>query len=192
MLIPATTGDRLDNDDRLDDMYTELIAQWAREMNHVAVVVGGVYQFTKYVGQPGRVYQPVQRAKQAEAVQFLNDIVFTTPSFFFDPEILRRIEPSGFVERVRQRQTAVLNLLFQDSRLSRLAEQSATQPGSYTITDLFGDVRGGTFSAVCGGAGRGDWYPRPAPPASVRQIGGLSTTPRLAPPPPPLFPLPGL
>ncbi len=155
MLIPATTGERLDNYERLDGMYTELINQWAREMNHVAVVVGGVYQFTKYAGQSGRVYQPVPRTKQAEAVQFLNDNVFTTPSFFFDPEILRRIEPTGFVERVRARQTAILNTLFQDGRLSRLAEQSATQPGSYTIADLCGDVRRGAFSEFSGCARAG-------------------------------------
>ncbi|PYO71055.1 MAG: zinc-dependent metalloprotease, partial [Gemmatimonadetes bacterium] len=106
MLIPATTTNKLDNYDRLEDLYGELINQWAREMNHVAVVVGGVYQFTKYASQSGTVYQPVPRTKQAEAVQFLNENVFTTPSFFFDPEILRRIEPTGFVERVRTRQTA--------------------------------------------------------------------------------------
>jgi len=143
-------------------------------MNHVAVVVGGVYQFTKYASQTGRVYQPVPRAKQAEAVQFLNENVFTTPSFFFDPEILRRIEPTGFVERVRARQTAVLNLLFQDGRLSRLAEQAATQPAgeSYTITDLFGDVRRGAFSEFGGGAVRVDEYRRIcSAPSSIRWSG---------------------
>src|SRR5213079_89181 len=146
--IPATTTNKLDNYDRLEDLYGELINQWAREMNHVAVVVGGVYQFTKYASQSGTVYQPVPRTKQAEAVQFLNENVFTTPSFFFDPEILRRIEPTGFVERVRTRQTAVLNLLFPDTRLSRVAEQQATQPdgSAYTMADLFGDVRRGAFS----------------------------------------------
>src|SRR5712691_11883505 len=179
MLIPATTGDKLDNYDRLDDMYTELINQWAREMNHVAVVVGGVYQFTKYAGQSGRVYQPVARTKQAEAVQFLNDNVFTTPSFFFDPEILRRIEPTGFVERVRARQTAILNTLFQDGRLSRLAEQSATQPGSYTIADLCGDVRRGAFSEFAGGGGavRVDGYRRNLQRAFVDQMERLINTP---------------
>jgi len=194
MLIPATTGDRLDNYDRLDDMYTELINQWAREMNHVAVVVGGVYQFTKYAGQSGRVYQSVPRAKQVEAVQFVNDNVFTTPSFFFDPEILRRIEPTGFVERVRARQTAVLNLLFQDGRLSRLAEQSATQPGgSYTIADLFGDVRRGAFSEFGGGGGavRVDEYRRNLQRAFVDQMERLISTPLVTPLPPGFTPFPG-
>jgi hypothetical protein len=191
MLIPATTGDRLDNYDRLDDMYTELINQWAREMNHVAVVVGGVYQFTKYAGQTGRVYQPVPRAKQAEAVQFLNENVFTTPSFFFDPEILRRIEPTGFVDRVRARQTALLNLLFQDPRLSRVAEQQATESGAYAIADLFGDVRRGIFSEFGTGAVRVDEYRRNLQRAFVDQMERLISTPLVTPLPPGFTPFPG-
>lgn len=192
MLIPATTEDRLDNYDRLSDMYGELIAQWAREMNHVGVVVGGVYQFTKYASQSGTVYQPVPRAKQAEAVRFLSDNVFTTPTYFFDPEILRRIEPTGFVERVRVRQNAVLNLLFQDARLSRLADQGQTQPGAYTIADLFGDVRRGVFSELSGaGSVRVDAYRRNLQRSFVDQMERLISTPLVTPLPPGFTPFPG-
>src|SRR5206468_10180917 len=134
-----------------------------------------VYQFTKYASQSGTVYQPVPRGKQAEAVQFLNDDVFTTPAFFFDPEILRRIEPTGFVERVRARQTAILNTLFQGARLSRVAEQQATQPNAYTIADLFGDVRRGIFSEFAGGAGGGGG----AAPGAGRGSGGIGSARRL-------------
>lgn len=192
MLIPATTDDRLDNYDRLSDMYGELIAQWAREMNHVAVVVGGVYQFTKYASQSGTVYQPVPRARQADAVRFLNENVFTTPAFFFDPEILRRIEPTGFVERIRVRQNAVLNLLFQDGRLSRLAEQGQTQPGAYTIADLFGDVRRGIFAELAGGGSmRVDAYRRNLQRSFVDQMERLISTPLVTPLPPGFTPFPG-
>ena len=141
--------------------------------------------------QTGRVYQPVPRAKQAEAVQFLNDNVFTTPSFFFDPDILRRIEPTGFVERVRTRQTAVLNLLFQDARLSRLAEQQATQQNPYTIPDLFGDVRRGVFSEFGGGAVRVDEYRRNLQRAFVDQMERLISTPLVTPLPPGFTPFVG-
>src|SRR6266568_2940965 len=137
------------------------------------------------------VYQPVPRAKQAEAVQFLNDNVFTTPAFFFDPEILRRIEPTGFVERVRARQTTILNTLFQDARLSRLAEQQATQPNGYTIPDLFGDVRRGVLSEFGGGAVRVDEYRRNLQRAFVDQMDRLINTPLVTPPPPGFTPFPG-
>ena len=193
MLIAATTNDKLDNYDLLDEMYGELIGQWAREMNHVAVEVGGVYQFTKYASQSGTVYQPVPRAKQADAVRFLNENVFATPSFFFDREILRRIEPTGFVERVRARQNAVLNTLFSDARLSRVAEAQATLPAgeAYTIADLFGDVRRGIFSELGTGAVTVDPYRRNVQRSFVDQMERLISTPLVTPLPPGFTPFPG-
>ena len=119
MLLPATTTDRLDDYDLLNDMYGRVIGQWALEMNHVAVVVGGVYRHEKYPDQPGTIHTAVPRAKQAEAVRFLLDNVFTTPTWMLDTAILRRIEPTGCVERVRIRQTAVLTDLLLRTRGSR-------------------------------------------------------------------------
>ncbi len=179
MLIPATTMNRLDNFERLNDMYGNLIAQWAREMGHVAVVVGGMYQQTKYASQQGVQYTPVPRERQRQAVRFLLDSAFTTPTYFLDPEILRRLEPSGSVDRIRQRQTALLNTMFQDARLSRLAEQSAFATAAspaYTIGELFGDVRRGLFSEAAAGRAT-DEYRRNIQRAFVDQMERIITTP---------------
>ena len=133
MVLEATTTDRLDDYDLLNDMYGRVIGQWALEMSHVSVVVGGVYRHEKYPDQPGVIHTVVPRAKQAEAVRFLLDNVFTTPTWMLDTAILRRVEPSGSVERIRTRQAAVLNDLLLDTKLSRLVEQEAfatpAQPG---------------------------------------------------------------
>ncbi len=186
MLIPATTTDPLKDYSLLDAMYDELIGQWARELGHVAVVVGGVYRHEKYPNQGGVIHTPVPRARQAEAVRFLNEEAFATPAYFFDPEILRRIEPTGFVERVRARQTALLATLFQDARLSRLAEQQATLPrgGAYALADLFRDVRRGLFAEYAAAAPVVDPYRRNLQRAFVEQLDRLLNTP-LAPPPSP-------
>ncbi|MEK7667305.1 MAG: zinc-dependent metalloprotease, partial [Gemmatimonadota bacterium] len=125
MLIPATTTDRLDDYDLLNDMYGRLIGQWALEMSHVSVVVGGVYRHEKYPDQAGVIHTAVPRAKQAEAVRFLVENVFTTPTWMLDADVLRRVEPTGSVERIRTRQAAVLTDLLLDSKLSRLVEQEA-------------------------------------------------------------------
>src|SRR4029077_14287625 len=110
----------------------------------------------------------------------------------FDPEILRRIEPTGFVERVRTRQTAVLSLLFQDARLSRLAEQQATQPNGSTIPDLFGDVRRGVFAEFAGGGAlRVGGYRRNLQRAFVDKMERLINTPLVTPPPPGFTPFAG-
>jgi hypothetical protein len=179
MLLPAATADPLKDYDLLDDLYGDLIAQWAREMGHVAVVVGGVYRHEKYPNQSGVIHTPVPRARQAEAVRFLNDHAFTTPAYFLDAEILRRIEPTGFVERVRARQSALLAMLFQDARLSRLVEQEATQPvgQGYRLTDLFGDVRRGVFAEYAAARPVIDAYRRNLQREFVEQMDRLLNTP---------------
>ncbi len=186
MLIPASTTDRLDDYDLLADLYGRLIGQWGLEMNHVAVVVGGVYRHEKYPSQDGVIHRPVPRARQAEAVRFLNENAFTTPTYFFDAEVLRRIEPTGFVDRVRVRQTALLNTLFQDGRLARLAEQQATLPAgqAYALADLFADVRRGIFSEYGAARPLVDPYRRNLQGAFVETMDRLLNTPLAAPPPP--------
>jgi hypothetical protein len=151
MLLPATTTDQLDDYGLLNDMYGRIIGQWGLEMNQVAVVVGGVYRHERYPDQPGALHATVPRTKQVEAVRYLVENAFSTPTWMLDTAVLRRIEPTGSVERVRTRQTALLTTLLADARLSRLAEQAAfasPQVPAYTIADLLGDLRRGLFSEV--------------------------------------------
>ena len=162
-------------------------------MNHVAVVLGGVYRHEKYPDQAGVIHTAVPRARQVEAVRFLNENAFTTPLYFLDPDVLRRIEPTGFVERVRIRQTALLNTLFQDARLSRLAEQGATLPSgtAYTLTDLFSDVRQGIFAELGGARPTVDAYRRNLQQAFLDQMDRLINTPLVTPLPPQFAGFPG-
>ncbi|MGH7531639.1 MAG: zinc-dependent metalloprotease, partial [Gemmatimonadales bacterium] len=185
MLIPAATGNPLEDYDLLEELYDRLIGQWGREMNHVAVVVGGVYRHEKYPNQSGVIHTPVPRARQAAAVRFLTEQAFATPTYFLDPEVLRRIEPTGVVDRIRVRQTAVLNALFSDSRLARLAEQQATLPPgtAYTLPDLFTDVRRGIFAELAAGARRVDPYRRNLQQEFVDQMERLVTTALVTPVP---------
>ena len=180
MLIPAATTDPLANYDRLRELYNDLLAQWAREMEHVAVVVGGVWQETKYAGQAGPVHTPVPRARQQEAVQFLADNAFTTPTYFLDPDLLLRLEPNGAVERVRTRQTAVLNTLLQDARLGRLADQSALATAgspAYTIGELLSDLSASIFSEAADDRPATDEYRRNLQRAFVDHMDRLVSTP---------------
>jgi hypothetical protein len=151
MVMPATTANKLEGWDDMQSAYGNVVAQWGREINGVAQVVGGVYHTDKYPGQPGYVYTPVPRDRQAAAVKFLNDNVFTTPLYLLDPEIQRRVENEGSLNRIRQRQDAVLNTILNDDKLARLADQAATATAAapaYTIADLLGDLRKGIFSEL--------------------------------------------
>jgi hypothetical protein len=70
-----------------------------------------------------------------------------------DENILRRIEPTGEVQRIVSAQAGVLNSLLRDDRLMRMseyAEEMGTGKG-YTPLELLADVRAGIFSELAGG-----------------------------------------
>ena len=190
MLIPATTTNRLQNYERLRGMYNDLLAQWSREMGHVAGVVGGVYRTTRYAGQAQHLYDVTPRARQQEAVRFLLAEAFTTPTYFLDTALLSRLEPSGSVERVRQRQAQVLSTLLGDARLARLVEQQAfatAENPAYTMPEFFADLRRGLFSEAAAARPAADAYRRNLQRHFVDQMERLISTP-LAPTLPPGFP----
>ncbi len=152
LLIPATVHPGDDYDD-LSEMYGRLINQWATELRHVAIVVGGADAQEKYAGQDGPRYRPWPRARQKEAVRFLNQNAFTTPSFFLVDDILRRIEVEGALRRINQAQTSVLNTLFNDRRLERLEEFQALAAANggkdaYGLMEMLADVRDGIWSEL--------------------------------------------
>jgi hypothetical protein len=147
----ATVRPGQDNSD-LETLYNRTVNQWATEANHVATLVaGGTVQY-KSGSQPGAVYHALPRDRQAEAVKFLNDEVFETPSYLIRPEIAARIEAGGMIRRVNNAQGRVLNTLLDDGRLNRLLEQEAIAEGEiddvYTLSSMLDDVRHGLWSEV--------------------------------------------
>src|SRR5439155_1075662 len=81
-----------------------MLGQWATELNHVTGIVGGFDSQQKHAGQDGVRFTMVPRARQAAAVRFLNDNAFATPTWAIKPDLLRRIEPTGMLDRVKAAQ----------------------------------------------------------------------------------------
>jgi hypothetical protein len=139
-----------DNRD-LAELYDRTVGQWATEAGHVATLVGGADVQYKSGGQPGPVYTPVARARQVEAVRFLNQHVFRTPTYLIRPEIGARIEAGGMVSRVNGAQGRVLNMLLDDGRMNRLLELEGVTPDRrsvYTLATMLGDVRRGVWEEL--------------------------------------------
>lgn len=151
MLMPATTASSQTGEpfDDLEELYGRMLGQWATELSHVAAIVGGFNSQQKHVGQSGVRFTPLSRERQAAAVKFLNENAFETPAFAIRPEILRRIEPVGVLDRVRAAQLRVLNALLNPARLGRLVEQSALDGKSaYKPIEFLGDLRHGIWSEL--------------------------------------------
>lgn len=149
MLLSATSTRKGEPYDDLQEVYGRLLGQWVLEMNHVAAIVGGFDSQQKHIGQEGVLFTPVSRERQLAAVKFLHENAFRVPAFAVNPEILRRIEPVGVLDRVKTSQTRVLTTLLDNARIARLIEQEAIDgAAAYRPTDFFADVRKGIWSEL--------------------------------------------
>lgn len=151
-IISAT--EKLGEDyDRLQEIYNTLLGQRQTELNSVVAIIGGVVQ-TDYHYQRGgnSVYEPVPAAKQKEAVQFLLQSGFTTPTMLLTPNILSRLEPGGVTSRVLDSQVGLLARILIDPRLIRMMDQEVLAKSSskpvYTMAAMMEDVRHGIFSEL--------------------------------------------
>jgi len=152
MLLSATVKPGEPYDD-LQRAYTRLLGQWVLEMNHVSAIVGGFDSQQKHGGQTGVLFTPIPKARQVAAVQFLSANAFRTPAFLVNPEVLRRIEPAGALDRLRTAQQRVLGSLLSSARVLRLVEREAIDGrGAYAPTDFLADVRRGVWPELAGSA----------------------------------------
>jgi hypothetical protein len=149
MLMPATTAKEGEPYDDLAELYGRVLAQWTLEMGHVAAIVGGFDTREKYVGQEGVLFTPVPKARQEAAVKFLNENAFTKPVWAIDAQILRRIEPTGVLGRIRNAQNTVLTNLLSSPRFARMVEQEAVDgSAAYTPADFLATVRKGLWKEL--------------------------------------------
>jgi hypothetical protein len=145
----------------LQTLYGQAVSQWGRYMGHVAAIVGGAYTQEKY--GTGERFQPLEKARQREAVRYLSEEAFHVPEMFLHAGILRRIEPEGAVARFRTQQSNVLRSLLSQTRLERLVEfeaLAAKASDAYTLADLMTDLRAGVWSELDDGSVRVGVYRR--------------------------------
>ncbi|MBM3907065.1 MAG: zinc-dependent metalloprotease [Gemmatimonadetes bacterium] len=162
LLVPSTVQPGADFDD-LVMMYDRLVGQWSTELRHVAWVVGGVEAQEKYGGQDGVRFKPLPKSRQKEAVRFLIDNAFATPTWLTPEEILRRIEVEGAIRRIVSAQSGVLSTLMSDRRLERLIEHEAlakNRGDAYSLTEMAADVRRGIWSELGAGTVQVNAYRR--------------------------------
>jgi hypothetical protein len=94
-------------------------------------------------------------------VKFLDQNAFQTPAFLIRPEISRRFEPSGVMDRIRTSQMSVLNRLLNNQRLDRLVEIEAEDGAkSYHPAEFLSDVRQGIWTELSAPSVKVDAYRR--------------------------------
>lgn len=170
-LVSATCKEGEDYE-LLNNMYTQLLRQRDRELEHVANELGGMVMNNVWYGQGDHIYDPVSADKQRQAIAFLNQHAFQTPEDLLAPGILRRLEASGAADRILGSQRRLLYVLIDDARCKRMAELANSSPkDAYLPIDMLADLRAGLWSELAGDAVEINLYRRNLQRAHIELLG---------------------
>lgn len=112
-------------------------------------MVGGVVESRTLVGRGGDQFTRVLKAKQKEAVKFLNDQVFMPLTNMIKPELLNQFQYFGAADVIINQQKSALESLLTPMRFKLLTDGAAMDAKNpYTLREFMADVQGGVFSEV--------------------------------------------
>ncbi len=152
--VPQDGGD----DQLLARLYQGTWLQWAREMSHVAAVIGSYEVQNRHNDQPGAIAQPVPRERQAKAMRFLAEQVLAPQSWLLDDAVTQRLGPLEAALPQASIQRALLRYLLAPARTQRLmAQENRLGARAYRLADLFGDLRRGVFPELGSDAAIPSW-----------------------------------
>ncbi|MGB1136734.1 MAG: zinc-dependent metalloprotease [Flavobacteriaceae bacterium] len=142
--------------DDLEELYGELLGVYSRYLNHVAAIVGGVYETRSNQGQGAVPYRPVPANDQRRALKFLEQELWNDPSWLMPSTLVNRFSQEGVLNRVTKIQSRILKRLLSVQRLndmSSVAETLSTPPTSVGLTvDGLLDQLGDDLMALSGSA----------------------------------------
>ena len=133
----------------LQTLYNEVIGQYNRYIGHVTMNIGGMNENFKTYDQKGPVYDFVNKSLQHDAVMFLNQQVFKTPTWLiYNPE-LSKFDNGVVINRIKTVQTNALANVLNPSRMARMFDNEVkSSVAAYTVINLFDDLRPGIFPAA--------------------------------------------
>jgi hypothetical protein len=138
--------------DDLEELYGQVLAQYNRYMGHVRTNIGGVYEIYKAIGQEEPVYTHVDKARQEEAMAFIQKELFATQDWLTDEAITNRIQDFGILDRIRKLQVGTLNGILDWGRLGRVIESEALNGAdAYGLLEMMTDLRMGIWSELPAG-----------------------------------------
>jgi len=129
----------------LQALYTELMLQYTRYLFHAAKNIGGIETTPKSVEEKGPVVSFVPKARQEEAMRFLQAQLFATPSWLLDNRIFSltgtpaQVTLSGIQDKM-------LAQLLSDATLNKLVLFADDDPGlAYTPATMLGELTRGIW-----------------------------------------------
>ncbi|VTS02151.1 glutaminyl-trna synthetase : Uncharacterized protein OS=Chlorobium sp. GBChlB GN=HY22_13840 PE=4 SV=1: Reprolysin_4 [Gemmata massiliana] len=145
----AATTEKGEDYALLEEVYEELLNARLGWFMAVAKQVGGVVENRTLGGRGGEAFVRVSKDKQKEAVKFLLENAFTTPTKLLNPGLVNQFKFSGTGSDIAGQQRLMLRSLLSAGRLARLADAELLAPDkTYTAVELVNDVQTGLFSEL--------------------------------------------
>lgn len=145
--LPEWTKEANKDYSGLSSLYNQLVTQYNRYMGHVAKTVGGIYTTPKMVEQAGVVVEFVPEQRQKEAMRFLQEQLFRTPTWIVDNDI-SSYTGGNKLTTVLNVQNNVLNRLVSNNTLNKLFRFEAEGSNAYTASEMLTDLRRGIWSEL--------------------------------------------
>jgi Met-zincin/Domain of unknown function (DUF5117)/Domain of unknown function (DUF5118) len=148
--LPEWTKEENDQYENISVMYGQVLSQFRRYMGHVTANVGGIYETFSVAEQNEPVYEITPKARQKEAVAFLNKQIFETPNWLIDRELWNKFNNPISNDPIMTAQDAVLSGLISTTKLGRLqlASNRFGADKAYNAMELLNDVQTGIFSEL--------------------------------------------
>ena len=142
----AEEGDQYRNVSR---MYDALTGQFNRYMGHVAKNIGGRYITYKSIEQSGPVYEAVPKARQKEALNFLNENLFRKPAWLVEvPYIFNLTDrPDSYLYPLVNNIVSP-SVLLDIAKLNRLGQFAQYDASNYKPEEYLSDLTGMIFEEL--------------------------------------------
>ncbi len=144
----------------LDRMYSALTSQYNRYVGHVAMSIGGRFVTNLSIEQPGATYAPVPKAQQKRALNFINQRVFTRPSWIVEQPYIFNLtdKPDSYLYPFINNVISSSSLLSLD-RMDRMDQFAKADASNYKPEDYIADLHDMIFTELEKG-GKVDSYRR--------------------------------
>lgn len=118
----------------LSEMYNQVRSQFLRYMLHVSNYVGGTYIDYKTINETGAIYTPTPRAKQLDALDFIDEQLFNEPVWLRSEGFISRLtnNPQNLTESMGN---TVLQRMMASYFISGLNDEFPVSEYLKTMTD---------------------------------------------------------
>ena len=147
--LPEWNAEEANMYTNLERMYKALVQQYGRYMGHVAMSIGGRLITNRSIEQQGPKYEPVPKEQQQKALNFLNQRLFTRPSWILEQPYIFNLtdKPDNYLYTIINNVVSSASILSID-KLDRMDQFAQADASNYAPVEYLKDLHGMVFTEL--------------------------------------------